>query len=64
MISAYGINKVVYETEYEQEDLELIKGIFDFNNIELIKIYEEEPKECLSQKRKIEIPNDEPFRMG
>jgi len=65
MISAYGINTVVYESEYEQEDFDFIKGIFDFNDIKLIKISDEEDEpQCLSQGRKVVIPNDDSFRMG
>tara|TARA_R110002020_G_scaffold310717_2_gene526404 strand:+ start:113 stop:310 length:198 start_codon:yes stop_codon:yes gene_type:complete len=65
MITAYGINTVVYEKEYEQEDFDLIKGIFDFNNIQLIKICDEEAEpQCLSESRKIEIPHDDSFRLG
>ena len=65
MISAYGINKVVYRDDYEEEDIELIKGIFDFNNIELIQISDpEEIPQCLSDTRKVELPDDTSFRLG
>jgi deoxycytidylate deaminase len=65
MISAYGINTVVYEKEYDQEEFDLIKGIFDFNDIKLIKISDEEDEpQCLSQGRKVVIPNDDSFRIG
>ena len=64
MISAYGIKKVVYRDDYEEEDIEIVKGIFNFNNIELIQIKEEEPPECLSTPRKVEIPVDDSFRIN
>ena len=62
MISAYGVEKVVYQDDYEQNDPELIKGILDFNNIELIQIKEEAQEQSdLSQKRKVELPPDDHF---
>ena len=64
MITAYGVNTVVYEDEYDREDLELIKGIFDFNDIKLIKISREEEVTSLSETRKVEIPHDDSFRLG
>ena len=66
MISAYGVKTVVYEKEYEQEDFDLIKGIFDFNEIKLIKISDddnENDQQCLSQVKKIEIPKNDLFRL-
>ena len=36
MIAAYGVKKVVYREEYHRDSL--AKSIFDFYNIELIKI--------------------------
>jgi|TARA_R110002074_G_scaffold199909_4_gene367749 hypothetical protein len=64
MITAYGVNIVVYEDEYDREDFELIKGIFDFNDIKLIKISNEAEIASLSEIRKIEIPHDDSFRLG
>lgn len=62
MISAYGVEKVVYQDDYEQNDPELIKGILDFNNIELIQIKEEVQEQSdLSQKRKVELPPNDHF---
>ena len=62
MISAYGIKKVVYQDDYEQEDLELIKNIFKFNNIEFTQIKKEVKEQtCLSQKREVEIPDNDNF---
>lgn len=64
MITAYGVNTVVYEDEYDREDLELIKGIFDFNDVKLIKMADEEEVRSLSETRKVEIPHDDSFRLG
>ena len=64
MITAYGVSIVVYEDEYDREDFELIKGIFDFNDIKLIKISDEEKTTSLSEPRKVEIPHDDSFRLG
>ena len=62
MISAYGVKKVVYQDDYEQNDPELIKSIFDFNNIELIQIKEEvQDQSDLSQKRTVELPPNDNF---
>ena len=62
MISAYGVKKVVYQDDYEQNDLDLIKGIFEFNNIEFIQ-KKEKPNDqaSLSEKKKVEIPDNDPF---
>lgn len=64
MISAYGIKKVIYRDDYEEEDVEVVRGIFDFNNIELIQLKEEEEPSCLSTLRKVEIPFDDSFRIS
>ena len=64
MITAYGVNTVVYEDEYDREDLELIKGIFDFNDVKLIKMADEEEVRSLSETRKVESPHDDSFRLG
>tara|TARA_Y100000591_G_C21492213_1_gene525709 strand:- start:404 stop:601 length:198 start_codon:yes stop_codon:yes gene_type:complete len=62
MISAYGVKKVVYQDDYEQNDLDLIKGIFEFNNIEFIQIKEKPNDQAsLSEKKKVEIPDNDPF---
>jgi len=65
LISAYNIKKVVYEEEYEQEDLEIIEGIFEFNGIELVKLKSDLPTiSTLEQKRKIELPSNDNFTIG
>ena len=65
LISAYNIKKVVYAEEYEQEDLELIEGIFEFNDIELVKLNFNSPEiSCLEEKRKIELPSNDTFTIG
>jgi len=65
MISAYGVKKVVYDQIYEQEDVDLIESIFEFNDIELVKLSPDKVEtESLEQKRPVEIPTDDSFRMA
>jgi len=63
MIAGYGIPQVIYKDEYERDDG--AKEIFDFYNIELIQVKEEEISELpLEHQRKVVLEEDNDIRVG